>query len=122
MKKAKIEDQALVIEILAHSFDENPSVNYIIRQDKKREERIRALMAYSFDVCQMFGEVWLSENRMACALVLYPDKKKTTLKTVWLDIKLVLKAVGISGVSKTLRREAQIKEKQHNIPMAYLWF
>jgi len=122
MKKASAADRALVIEILTRSFENNQSVNYIVRQDKRLPQRIRALMEYSFEVCMLFGEVWLSADKKACALVLYPDRKKTNFRAVWLDIKLIFKAIGLSGIKKALDREAKIKTKQPKIPMAYLWF
>ena len=122
MIKAKADDRALVVKLLAPSFEDNPSVNYIIRQDNKRTKRIEALMTYSFNVCFLFGDVWIADDRKSCALVLYPDQKKTTLKAIWLDIKLICQAIGLSGIAKTLNREAQIKKKQLQIPMMYLWF
>lgn len=122
MKKASVNDRALVVDLLAQSFEDNPSVNYIVRQDDKRIARIRALMAYSFDVCSLFGDVWLADDRKSCALVLYPDQKRTTFKAIWLDVKLILNAIGLDGIKKALKREAQIKKKQMQVPMTYLWF
>jgi ribosomal protein S18 acetylase RimI-like enzyme len=98
------------------------SVNYIVRQDAKRIQRIRALMQYSFEVCYRFGDVWLSNDHTACALVLYPNLKRTTFVSVWLDIQLILCAIGFSGIKKALNREAQIKKLQPKKPVAYLWF
>jgi GNAT superfamily N-acetyltransferase len=122
MNKANAADKILIVDILSESFDNNPSVNYIIRQDDKRRKRIKALMSYSFDICSLFGDVWLTGDRKACALVLYPDQKKTTLKTIWLDIKLIFQAIGWAGISNAMTREALIKKKQLQVPMVYLWF
>lgn len=119
MNKGNAADRNFVIDLLSQAFDENPSVNYIVRQDDKREARIKALMGYSFDICLLFGDVWIADDRKACALVLYPDQKKTT---IWLDIKLIFQAISFGGISKTLNREAQIKKKQLQVPMVYLWF
>lgn len=119
MKKATLQDKALIVKLLASSFDQNQSVNYIVRQDKKRKERIRALMDYSFEVCRRFGEVYVSDDRRACALVLYPDKKKSTL---WLDLKLIFSAIGIAGIGEAMEREKLIKAKQPGSPFYYLWF
>lgn len=119
---AEKSDKPLVIDLLSAAFADNQRVNYIVRQDGRAEARVRALMDYSFEVCCRFGEVWLSEDRRACALVLYPHLKKTTVMSLWLDIKLICKAVGFGGIKKTLDREAKIKAKQPRIPMAYLWF
>jgi len=51
MIKAAKSDKQVVTEILAASFSNNRSVNYVIAQNEKKMDRIRKLMAYSFDVC-----------------------------------------------------------------------
>jgi len=122
MIKASLYDRTLIVALLSASFDDNLSVNYIIQQGEGRKRHIRALMDYSFEICLMFGEVWLSADKNACALVLYPDRKRVTLKSIWLDIKLIWNSVGIKGISKVLNREALIKNKQPEMPMYYLWF
>ncbi len=122
MKKAESSDKDLIVDILTKSFDTNQSVNYIVKQDEKRLKRISVLMDYSFEVCYLFGDVFLSDNKKACALVTYPDKKKTTLKSILLDAKLIISCVGVGNIKKTLHREAMIKKLQPNEPMYYLWF
>lgn len=122
MKNGEYTDKGLIVDILTQSFEANQSVNYIIKQDEKRIERIRALMDYSIDICHLFGEVWLSDDKKACALILYPHLKRTTFKSIYLDVKLILSAIGISSIKKTLEREAKIKKKQPKEKMAYLWF
>ncbi|MFX6031787.1 hypothetical protein ABTE99_19625, partial [Acinetobacter baumannii] len=77
----------LVTDILTRSFVDNKSVNYIIKQDEKREQCLKGLMEYSFDVCNLFGEVFISDDRKACALIVVPDRKKVTVKSILLDIK-----------------------------------
>lgn len=109
MIKAAYTDKYLVVNILAKSFETNQSVNYIIRQDEKKLKRVRYLMEYSFEICYLFGDVFLSPDKKACALILYPDKKKTTLKSILLDLKLILNSVGFKNIRKTMAREAKIK-------------
>lgn len=122
MKNATTENRASVIDILSQAFDANQSVNYIIRQDSRRASRIRALIAYSYDICSMFGEVILSEDQNACALIFYPDKKRTTLRSTLLDLKLIITSIGIRNVYRTLRREALLKRVRPDESMCYLWF
>src|SRR5690606_29323409 len=76
----------------------------------------------SFDMCYLFGDVFLSEDRKACALVLYPDKKRTTAQSILLDIRLIIDCIGISNIKKALAREAAIKKLQPKETMYYLWF
>ena len=122
MKKAKFSDKNTVIEILTNSFQTNKSVNYIVRQDEKRLDRIRTLMDYSFELCYRFGEVFLSDDNKASALVLYPDRKKTSLQRVLLDFKVISKCIGFRNIKKALRREALIKDIQPKDEMYYIWF
>lgn len=122
MIKAEYSDKSLVIDILTKSFDTNQSVNYITKQDAKRIQRVSALMDYSFEVCYLFGDVFMSDDKKACALVTYPDKKKTTLKSIFLDVKLILSVVGLKNIKKTLERESLINKIQPKEPKYYLWF
>jgi hypothetical protein len=122
MRRANYKDKNLIIDILTQSFESNQSVNYVVNQDEKRINRIRALMDYSFEVCYLFGDVFISDNKKACALIVYPDKKKTTLKSILLDIKLIIQSIGTKNVMKALSREALVKKIQPKIAMTYLWF
>ena len=122
MRKASYRDRTRIADILTRAFDANESVNYVIPRDSRRTKRIRALMNYSFDVCLAFGDVFLSHDGNACALVMYPDKKKTTLRSIFLDARLVYSGTGIRNIKKVLRRESLIKKTQPREPMYYLWF
>jgi len=122
MIDATYSDKNNVVDILAASFDDNKSVNYIVKQDAHRKQRLRQLMSYSFDVCNSFGRVLFSENKKACALVVFPDKKRTTLKSTLWDIKLITNCIGFKGVSQALSREKKIKTLQPKEPLYYLWF
>jgi ribosomal protein S18 acetylase RimI-like enzyme len=122
MIKATHSDRNGIVELLARSFDTNQSVNYIIRQDANRPARMRVLMQYSFDMCYRFGDVFLSEDRKACALVLYPDKKKTNFQSILLDVGLIICCIGLRNIKKALAREAAIKRLQPREAMYYLWF
>jgi ribosomal protein S18 acetylase RimI-like enzyme len=79
-------------------------------------------MEYSFKVCNAFGEVWISDDQQACALILFPDQKRTSIHTLIWDLKLALSVIGISRVSQVLKREAMIKSNHPKNPISYLWF
>ncbi|HWV70462.1 MAG TPA: GNAT family N-acetyltransferase [Pseudosphingobacterium sp.] len=122
MIKASKKDKDLVVNLLSHSFKDNQSVAYIVGKRNDKQKRIRALIDYSFELCFLFGEVWLSDDKKACALVLYPHQKRTTLKSTWLDIQLIIRAIGWKGALKAIKRESKIKGIQSKEEMAYLWF
>lgn len=122
MIKASKKDKDLVVNLLSHSFKDNQSVAYIVGKRHDKQKRIRTLIDYSFELCFLFGEVWLSDDKKACALVLYPHQKRTTLKSTWLDVQLIIRAIGWKGALKAIKRESKIKGIQSKEEMAYLWF
>src|ERR1700743_585011 len=103
MIKATPSDKEFIVNILTDSFSQNQSINFIIKQDEKRIERVKAIMDYSFEICFLFGEVYLSDDKKGCALILNPDKKKTTLQSIYLDSKLVIKCLGLKNIFKAMR-------------------
>ena len=122
MKKANYKDKSIVVDILSASFADNKSVNYILPQSGNKETRLRLLMAYSFDVCYLFGNIFLSDDGKAAALIIYPDKKRATLKSTWLDLKFAIQCLGISNLFKAIKRESTIKKVHPVNPFSYLWF
>jgi hypothetical protein len=122
MIEAKSEDKGLIIDILTESFKDNQSVNYLIPADGRRLNRIRALMDYSYETCKLFGKVYLSDDRKGCALVSFPERKKTTLKSLWLEVMLILNGIGFGNISKAISREKAISKNYPSPPIYYLWF
>jgi len=122
MIRAQHTDKNLIVSILVSSFDDNKSVNYIIRQDTKRVDRIKWLMEYSYDVCNLFGDIFLTEDKKGCALLILPDKKRITIKSILLDAKFAFTCLGISNINKAMNREAKIKQVHPNGLLYYLWF
>lgn len=122
MTRANVRQKKLILNLLTAAFQDNQSVNFIVRQDKRRLKRISALMDYSFEVCHHFGDVWLTEQQDACALILYPHLKKFSMLACWLTVKLIFKALGIGGIFTALKREGRIRQLQPQLPATYLWF
>ena len=122
MRHADYGDKDLIVNILAKSFDNNKSVNYIVKQDNKRAVRMKKLMEYSFDVCYLFGDIFLTDDRKGCALIVMPDKKKTTFKSIMLDAKLTLSVIGLSNIKRAMNRESRINKLHPEVPFYYLWF
>jgi ribosomal protein S18 acetylase RimI-like enzyme len=122
MTKAKHTDKELIVNLLVNSFNDNKSVNYIIRQDSKRQQRLGQLMEYSYEICNLYGDVFLSPDKKACALLIFPDKKRTTVKSFFLDVKFAINCLGFSNIKNAINREAAIKKIHPKEPIYYLWF
>lgn len=122
MIRAQPEDKELIINILVNSFKDNRSINYIIKKDCDSVKRIKRLMEYSFDVCNLYGNIFLTADKKGCALLILPDKKKLTIKSFLLDIKFVFTTLQLVNIKKTMRREAKIKQLHPKGLLYYLWF
>lgn len=107
-----------VIEILYESFYDNGSVNFVVKQDAKKDERIRELLAYSYNKAQRYGKVYLSYNEQAAAIVIDPEKDRFTLG----DIRLIREVIGLGGLPKVLKREKNLKRFKPQGKVMYLWY
>ena len=119
MIKAKEEDKDIVTAILTSAFEPITtanSINFVVKQDDKRKERLHILMEYLFNNSLRFGEVFLSDNKKACVLIMFPYAKKITLRTIFWDLKLVFKCIGITHIFKVLKREFILKKYHRKEP------
>jgi ribosomal protein S18 acetylase RimI-like enzyme len=107
-----------VLEILYDSFFENGSVNFVVKQDRKKEERIRTLLDYSYFKAEKFGKIYLSEDEKAAAIIIDPKKEKFTL---W-ELRLIFKVIGLKGLAKVLKREKNLKKYNPSQDFVYLWY
>ena len=108
LRKADVTDKKLVSEILVSAFltlEETNSINFVVKQDKKRNKRMQILMEYLFEKAIHYGEVHISENNKACILLKFQNKEKITLKSIILDINLAIKCIGIERILNVLKRQ-----------------
>ncbi|PWG80814.1 GNAT family N-acetyltransferase [Pararcticibacter amylolyticus] len=122
IRKAYPADKTAVSEILSRAFADNLSVLYIAGNGEDSKQKIKWLMDYAFEVCYRYGEVLVTEDFKGCALILYPELKKTDFTSLTLDLSLIWNCVGIMGIGKVLSREGKIKAMQLPGKSAYLWF
>lgn len=114
-------DKAVVVDILTQAFDDNKSFNTVLKQDHKKKIRLQKIFEYQFDICSKYGRVFLSDDKKACALILFPDIRKSTLAEILLEIKLLF-TLGIKTVKKGFAREAKIKKAHSTTNIYYLLF
>lgn len=103
-------DKAEVSDILISSFEDNRSIIYMVPPGPARIKRFYCLIQYSISTCLDFGRVVLSEDGRACALVLFPDKKRFTFSVLWRDLNLVW-TIGLSSALRGMKRERLLKQR-----------
>ena len=111
------------IDILADCFENNKTVNWIVKQDSKRKERIRGLIDYSFEACIDSGLTYFTDDFSGVIISNLSTDKLPVLEEAYLTLQFVLKVTGIEGVAKTLRREDYIKQYHpQDGEFIYIWF
>lgn len=106
MIKATKQEKDIVLEILHSAFFNvliPNSINFTIKKDCKRHERLMALMDYQFKMSMKYGEVFISDDKNGC--VLYIDKIYSSLQKISWEIELLFKCIAIENTYKTLKRE-----------------
>jgi len=112
-----------VIEMLSECFDGNKTVNYIIKQDEKRKERVKNLIDYSFDACVDSGQIYLTNDNNAVIICSLSVDKLPILEEAFLTLRFVFKVIGIDGIRRVLKREKYIDAfHPQDEEFIYIWF
>jgi len=112
-------DREKIINILVNSFKGNKSVDFVVGKSAAGR---RILMEYSLANCLENGEVYVSDSGKSCVLIKYSDRKQKPF-SLWIwDLKLALQGIGVSRISKVLKRESSIESTQPSEPFLYVWF
>ncbi len=119
MRKFIEQDREKIINILVNSFEGNKSVDFVVG---KSPEGRRVLMEYSLENCLENGDVFVSDSGNSCVLIKYSDRKRKPFKLWIWDLKLALQGIGLSRISKVLKRESAIESVQPKEPFLYVWF
>lgn len=123
MKNQLISQQEKILNIIAESFDSNPSVNWVVKNDKKRKKRIKELARYSYITSFARNGVFISSDKTGVALCYKYNEKRETIRDYWNQLRLVIKAIGLNRVFEVLKRESYIKSKRPKSgDFLYFWF
>ena len=123
MFKADKVHKEKIIEILSACFETNKSVNWIVKQDVKRKERIRYLMDYSFEACIKTGQIYLTDNLTGVIIYSNSDNKLPILEEAFLTVQYIWKVTGIDGIGRALKREQYINQYHpKDEEFIYIWF
>lgn len=123
MRKCIESDKDKVISIISESFDSNPSVNRVIKNDQNRKERIRALSDYAFKTAISRQGVYISSDEEGVAICYKYNHKKNGVLDYWNQLLLVVKAIGINRVWNIMKRDSFINaQRPKSGDYLYFWF
>ncbi len=111
-----------VKDILVETFQDNKSVQDVVKQDSKKSERLELLIDYAIFKGENYGRIYLNKDKTACAIIIDSEKERRSIKSIRWDIKIAFKVVGIYNVLRVLKRENQLKKYYTDDEYLYLWF
>lgn len=115
--------ETLVKKILFESFSDNQSINFVVKQGKRKEKNFKRLLSYSTFMAKKFGKIYLSIDNKVCAIVLDSSKKKMTLSRVLWEAKLAFQVIGVSNIGRILNREKLLGQfYPSNKNYIHLWY
>ncbi|QZT37964.1 GNAT family N-acetyltransferase [Halosquirtibacter xylanolyticus] len=115
------EDRKLILKILSLAFIENPSTLFVLKRGKK-ERRIKDLIDYSFNIGIHKGNIFISDDHKACAIVIDSQKKIHWFIQIKLQVRLIWNVIGLRRLPKVLKKEKIIHEHHPKIPHLHLWY
>lgn len=123
MPKAKKSDIPLMIDILTQSFVDNPSANWVLKDDNKKLGRLRELCRYSILTAMDRDGAYISEDKLGVALCYQKNIKKEGIKDWLRQIRLVVKSMGLKKAIEAMKRESTInKQRPNDGNFLYFWF
>jgi hypothetical protein len=123
MRKAEKSDKDKVVRIISESFDSNPHINVIVKNDKKRSARMAAMAEYAFEIGMRRDGVHITDDGLGVAIIYQYDKVKMNIYEYWLQLALVLKVFTIRRALMVNNLEKLIKKNRaSDVEFLYLWF
>jgi|GEM_PF-301325 len=123
MKAAQKSDKSKVIDILAQSFEENPTLNFMVGDTKNKKNRIRAIAEYAFDYAIKRDGVFLSDNENGAAICYKFNRRKNDLHDLVLLCKMIWSGLDFHKFFDINNHVNQIKkERPVHGDYLYFWF
>ena len=98
LRKAEHKDKAVVTNILAVSFKNEPIVNWFLEESRNRN-KLNILIDYVFEETIRKGEIYLSEDNMAAALWNSDKKENFSLNFILRNLSFLFRI----GIKSTIR-------------------
>jgi ribosomal protein S18 acetylase RimI-like enzyme len=122
IRHAGASDHEAVVRVLVRAFDDDPAINYLLRQDAHRARAFElAFGAFFRHMTMPFGETWMDADGRGAALWTPPGKWDVRLGTAALMSPAILRAVSLPRIPKVLRAGASVHEKHPKAPHYYLF-
>jgi hypothetical protein len=121
--KPLMTEREKAIALLTGSFDGNPAVQFSIGNHKGYSFRKKQLAAFMYDYCKARKGVHLSSNGLGIMLYYHSDAPISLFHEVYLELKLVLFALGIKRAWRVWKRQQKVRQFHKAAqPFIHCWY
>ncbi|HLA93696.1 MAG TPA: GNAT family N-acetyltransferase [Actinomycetota bacterium] len=114
-------DLVRVVDLLARAFSDDPVLNFIVRADHRRAERIRRIMEVSVRKLTFpFGETYVTSGYEGAALWNPPGQRPHGWRTDLRLLPVYLRLAGLRGLPRIAATDRLLEEKHLRGPHYYL--
>ena len=118
-RKARYEDEAIVVNILCISFKNDPHMNWLLEKSGN-PEKLKIMMTYLFHKTMNIGKIYLSKDEKAVALWKSEIKEELSLEYIMRNLRFLMD-IGILSVLRILKNE-RFTYKQYPKRQKYVLF
>lgn len=123
MKRATTAHKGQILDLFFNAFKDTPGILWVTGSGTQKDIKVRLLLEFAYQITNRLGEIWMSDDENAVSFTFYWHKRRPTLYTFWLHVKLAFQVVGLRHVPEILRRESYIQsQRPKHEPYIYLWF
>ena len=118
---SKIDFRNRFVDIIVDAFAHNPSVIDVVKQDSKKDLRLKRLAEYSFEFGKRRDANYMSSDGNGIVISYVEDMKRS----IWdhlADLQLIYRVAGVGRTAYLLRKEAYRAKVRPKEPFYYVWF
>lgn len=120
VRKARKSDVNALKAVLARAFDDDPFVNYLVAQDKRRARRVYDLMALSLDMQIGHGEVYVTDDVQGGSLWSPPGRTTDGILSQLRTVPPMARAITWKRLPGVLSAFHMLEKKHPREPHFYL--
>ena len=121
VRTATAADGPTLTEMMARAFDDDPVVNWTVKQDARRVERIRALMRLGFERLSLpYGHAYTADETEGAALWVPPEEWKLGPLQQLRLLPSMVSLRGLAGMPGLARGMNAIEKRHPGEPHWYL--
>jgi hypothetical protein len=123
VRKATLDDKALVTDIISKTFESNPGVNSIFKKNGNKTKMLMRFADYVFIKALNRHGIYISENEKGVALCFQEKQSRINLKELFYQCRFGFSSMPLLQLPRLLRRES-FRRKQRSLQgdHYYFWF